>query len=89
MGVNFAEMWDGLISLALGFCLLLSTGLFVADFIGAEVITTDLKGEERWPRKPNGKPKQKRVCLIKSTTKCMVVSKRLAEAGEKIGGQGR
>ena len=44
---DLVPLGDGLISLAAGALLLLSTGLFVSDFIGAEVIATELKEDER------------------------------------------
>ncbi len=43
--------WDGPLSILLGGILLLSTGLFVFDFIGNEVIISGLKGEKKMVEK--------------------------------------
>lgn len=43
--------WDGPLSLIFGSVLLLSTGLFVFDFIGSQAIITGLKGEKRLEEK--------------------------------------
>ncbi len=45
--VDYAAIWDSLISLASGSFLLLSTGLFVSDFIGSEILTSGLKSEQK------------------------------------------
>ncbi len=45
--IDYAGIWDSLISLTFGSVLLLSTGLFVSDFIGSEIISKTLKGEEK------------------------------------------
>ncbi len=39
--------WDGPLSIVLGCSLLLSTGLFVFDFIGTEAIVSGLRGEKK------------------------------------------
>ncbi|OGI71524.1 hypothetical protein A3B84_00885 [Candidatus Nomurabacteria bacterium RIFCSPHIGHO2_02_FULL_35_13] len=43
--------WDGPLSILIGSILLLSTGLFVFDFIGTQAIITGLKGEKRLEEK--------------------------------------
>src|SRR3989339_965457 len=43
--------WDGPLSLLIGSVLLLSTGLFVFDFIGTESIISGLKGEKKLAEK--------------------------------------
>ncbi len=43
--------WDGPLSIVVGSALLLSTGLFVVDFIGSEVIMKKLKGETKLTEK--------------------------------------
>jgi hypothetical protein len=43
--------WDGPLSILVGSILLLSTGLFVFDFIGTQSIITGLKGEKRLEEK--------------------------------------
>lgn len=51
--IDLANMawWDGPLSLLLGSTFLLSTGLFVFDFIGNEVIISGLKGEKKLAEK--------------------------------------
>lgn len=43
--------WDGPLSLLVGSILLLSTGLFVFDFIGNQAIMSGLKGEKKLEQK--------------------------------------
>jgi len=43
--------WDGPLSLLTGSILLLSTGLFVFDFIGSQAIISGLRGEKRLEEK--------------------------------------
>lgn len=43
--------WDGPLSLLIGSILLLSTGLFVFDFIGSQSIISGLKGEKKLEEK--------------------------------------
>jgi len=43
--------WDGPLSIVLGSILLLSTGLFVFDFIGSQAIISGIKGEKRLEEK--------------------------------------
>lgn len=84
-GVNLVEIIDGLISLSLGFLLLLSTGLFVFEFIGAEVIATDLKGEEKLTKKTEAEIETEKSTLNKIHNEMHGVSKRLAKLEKKAG----
>ncbi len=43
--------WDGPLSVLIGSVLLLSTGLFVFDFIGTQAIISGIKGEKRLEEK--------------------------------------
>ncbi|MCX6751541.1 MAG: hypothetical protein NT161_02105 [Candidatus Nomurabacteria bacterium] len=43
--------WDGPLSLLVGSVLLLSTGLFVFDFIGTQAIISGIRGEKRLEEK--------------------------------------
>jgi len=43
--------WDGLLSFSIGSTLLLLSGVFVSNFIGNEVILSDVKGEQKVVRK--------------------------------------
>lgn len=43
--------WDGPLSIVFGVVLLLATGLFVASFIGTEIVISGLKGEKKLTEK--------------------------------------
>ncbi len=45
--LNDLTWWDGPVSIIVGSVLLLSTGLFVFDFLGSETIIKRLRGEEK------------------------------------------
>jgi len=45
--IDFGNIWDGLISLAIGAVLLLITGLFVSFFIGDNIMIAGLKREKK------------------------------------------
>ena len=51
--VNLGSLpwWDGPVSILVGGILLLSTGLFVFDFIGTQAMISGLKGEKRLEEK--------------------------------------
>ncbi len=51
--VNLGSLpwWDGPVSILVGSVLLLSTGLFVFDFIGTQAMISGLKGEKRLEEK--------------------------------------
>lgn len=48
---NFNQFWDGIVSTLIGSILLLGTGLFVSAFIGAQMISSDMKTEEKMVEK--------------------------------------
>ncbi len=45
--IDAAELWDGLLSMAIGAVLLLVTGLFVSSFIGNEILISGMRGEKK------------------------------------------
>jgi hypothetical protein len=49
--IDFAMLPDGPVSLLLGSIILLSTGLFVSNFIGNEIIISGLRGEKKLTEK--------------------------------------
>jgi len=51
INLGLLPWWDGPLSLIIGSILLLSTGLFVFDFIGSQAIISGLKGEKRLEEK--------------------------------------
>src|SRR5207247_2120588 len=58
--IDLADSGDALLSLLAGFVLLLSTGLFVSDFIGAEIIAEGLNGEEKLTEKTESEVEMER-----------------------------
>lgn len=48
--LNYANLLDSLVSAVIGFVLLLFTGLFVSDFIGAQMVSAAVKKEEKIER---------------------------------------
>ena len=47
MPLNYAYLFDSLLSAVIGFTLLLATGLFVGDFIGSQMVSTAIKEEKK------------------------------------------
>lgn len=47
MSLNYAYLFDSLLSATIGFVLLLATGLFVGDFIGSQIVSTAVKEERK------------------------------------------
>jgi len=45
--LNYAYLFDSLLSAIIGFILLLATGLFVNDFIGSQMVSTAIKEEKK------------------------------------------
>lgn len=48
---DYIDLVDSLISAVIGFGLLLFTGLFVTDFIGTQIISSNIKTEEKMVEK--------------------------------------
>ncbi len=48
---DYVDLIDSLISAVIGFGLLLFTGLFVTDFIGTQIISSNIKTEEKMVEK--------------------------------------
>ena len=55
VGLSAFPWWDGPLSIIVGSALLLSTGLFVFDFLGNEAIISDLKKEKKATEKTEEK----------------------------------
>ena len=75
--ITFYNFADGIISLIIGSALLLSTGLFVSDFIGAEVISAGLKGEERMTKKVEREEEEEEDVVRKIHNEVHGISRRL------------
>lgn len=55
--------WDGPLSLIIGILILLSTGLFVSNFIGNEIILSGLRGEKKISEKSEHEIEDEAVLL--------------------------
>ena len=82
--VDLNQIWDGLISAVIGFLLLLSTGLFVSDFIGSEIISTALKEEEKLTGKTESEVESELQRIAQIEHKLTEVSEHIDEHLEKI-----
>lgn len=51
MSLSGLPWWDGPLSIAVGACLLLISGIFVSNFIGNEIIISGLRGEKKLAEK--------------------------------------
>ena len=81
--LDFYAVADSFISLFIGFALLASTGLFVADFIGTEVITKDVEGEEKLTKKMEKEEEAEESVINKIHNEMHGISRRLKKI-EKI-----
>jgi len=77
--INFPNLADGLISLGFGLILLLPTGLFVADFIGGEVILSGLRGEKKVAEKTEKEVKSEKEILTEIHEELHEISDKLEE----------
>lgn len=82
--LNYAILWDSLISLFVGFILLLFTGLFVYDFVGAKIISSEIKTEEKIAEKTEAEEKSETKRLEEIEKKFDEVTSHLDEHLEKI-----
>lgn len=76
--------WDGPLSILVGSVLLLSTGLFVFDFIGNEVIISGLKGEKKLAEKTEGEVRIDTGVLGEIKKEIKEISHRLGEIEKDI-----
>ena len=77
--------WDGPLSLLTGSILLLSTGLFVFDFIGSQAIISGLKGEKRLEEKTEEEIKTETEVIKGIEKEVKEISHRLEEIEEGLG----
>ncbi|MDO8664494.1 MAG: hypothetical protein Q7K44_03050 [Candidatus Liptonbacteria bacterium] len=82
--LNYAILWDSLISAVVGFILLLFTGLFVSDFIGAKIISSEIKTEEKIVEKTEAEEKGETKRLEEIEKKFDEVTSHLDEHLENI-----
>lgn len=77
--------WDGPVSLMVGSILLLSTGLFVFDFIGSQAIISGLKGEKRLEEKTEEEIKTETEVIKEIEKEVKDISHRLNEIEGDLG----
>jgi MFS superfamily sulfate permease-like transporter len=77
--------WDGPLSILTGSILLLSTGLFVFDFIGTQAIITGLKGEKRLEEKTEEEVRIETNIIGEIKEEVNEISDRLANIEKNIG----
>ena len=77
--------WDGPLSLLVGSVLLLSTGLFVFDFIGSQAIISGLKGEKKLEEKTEEEIKTETEVIRGIEKEVKEISHRLEEIEEDLG----
>ena len=76
--------WDGPLSLLIGSILLLSTGLFVFDFIGSQAIISGIKGEKRLEEKTEEEIKTEAEVIKGIEKEVKEISHRLEEIEEGL-----
>ena len=82
--LDYAILWDSLISMVVGFVLLLFTGLFVPDFIGSKIISSEIKAEEKIAEKTEAEEKSETKRLEEIEKKFDEVTSHLDEHLENI-----
>ncbi len=82
--IDYANIWDSLISLGAGSLLLLSTGLFVSDLIGSEMLAAGLKGEKKLAEETESDIERERRKLAEMEGKLEHLDSHLEKIEEKI-----
>ena len=75
--INSLPWWDGPLSFLVGSVLLLSTGLFVFDFIGNQSIISNLKGEQKLAEKTELEVKSEGGTILEIGKEVKEISNRL------------
>ncbi|KKP23710.1 MAG: hypothetical protein UR25_C0004G0042 [Candidatus Nomurabacteria bacterium GW2011_GWE1_32_28] len=76
--------WDGPLSLVIGSILLLSTGLFVFDFIGTQAIISGIKGEKRLEEKTEAEIKAETEVIKEIGEEVKEISRHLDKIEEEF-----
>ena len=84
INLGFLPWWDGPLSLLVGSVLLLSTGLFVFDFIGTESIISGLKGEKKLAEKTEEEIKVETGAIKEIKEEVKEISRRLDNLAEDL-----
>lgn len=81
--ISYPFLWDGFLSLVVGFVILLATGLFVAGFIGDHILISGLKHEKKITEKTEEEVKQEGERLKSMEAKLDRIEKALEELKKK------
>ncbi|MFA6585568.1 MAG: hypothetical protein WCS86_00175 [Candidatus Paceibacterota bacterium] len=76
--------WDGPLSLVVGSALLLSTGLFVFDFIGSQSIISGLKGEKKLEEKTEEEVREETGTIKEIKDEVKKISRHLDEIEKEL-----
>ena len=84
--IDFGKLpwWDGPLSLVVGAILLLVSGLFVANFIGNEIIISGLRGEKRLAEKTESEIRADTAISRDLKREVQKISKRLEKIEKKL-----
>lgn len=82
--VNFSSAYDGLISLGIGLVMLLTTGLYVAAFIGDHIIMSGLRGDKKTTERTEEELKEDLMLDRKMRDEIHAVALKLQEIEKKI-----
>lgn len=82
--LNDLAWWDGPVSIIVGSILLLSTGLFVFDFLGSETIIKGLRGEKKITEKTEEEIRAEEGAVQDIKEEVREISQKLEEIGEEL-----
>ncbi len=78
------ELWDGLLSMAIGGLLLLLIGIFVSNFIGNEIIISGLHGKKKFSEVAKDRLEEKIGAIAEIEGEVKEISKRLTDLESRI-----
>lgn len=82
--IDMATMPDGPLSFVIGSILLLSTGLWVSNFIGNEIIISGLRGEKKLAEKTEAEVKTETGAIGEIRSEIKKLAKKLDEIEKKL-----
>ncbi|MBI2278552.1 MAG: hypothetical protein HYU81_00615 [Candidatus Brennerbacteria bacterium] len=81
--VSYPFLWDGFLSLVVGFIMLLATGLFVASFIGDHILISGLRREKKIAEKTEEEVEEEAQKLASMKNQLDRIEKSLEELKKK------
>ncbi|MDE2079622.1 MAG: hypothetical protein KGI73_04545 [Patescibacteria group bacterium] len=82
--IDYPFLWDGFLSLVIGFVLLLVTGLFVAAFIGDHVIISGIRHEKQVAEKTEEEIEEEEAMEKRAHEELHDIAERLARIEKKL-----